>query len=248
MSFFKKFAIAFVLTIVLFGGGQSHFLSFLPGLSANGQSTNSDTIFELAINKVKPGQLEAFQSARKTFIDEMKKDKGVGPQGSFQSFFTIPGKLESPIHVRLSEWDSLEAFERANKNLMSAPAFKKYSETFDQLAYLQMKPQDGEEFDIEEILKEKQAVEFAVRTLKPEFVEVFPEKRAAFFDRVDEQKGYVLDREFLALEGDERVLIVAWDSPEDFQNGFQNLSQGPEMMDFLSTLDVQTYQATQKVE
>jgi len=248
MSFFKKFAIAFVLTIVLFGGGQSHFPYFIPALSTNGESTSSDTIFELAINKVKPEQLEAFQSARETFIDEMKKEPGVGPQATFQSFFTIPGKLESPIYVRLSEWDSIEAFERANQNLMSAPVFNKYSDTFDRLAYLKMKPEDGEEFDIEEILKEKGAVEFAVRTVKPEFMEVFPQKRAAFFDRVDEQKGYLLDREFLALEGDERVLIVAWDSQEDFQNGFQNLSQGPEMMDFLSTLDVQTYQATQKVE
>lgn len=249
MSFFKNFVIGFVLTVVVFGCGES-----LVSPPTNGDQTSSDIIFELAINQVKPGQVEAFESAREAFMVEMNKEEGVGPQGTFQSFFSIPGKPEPPIYVRISEWDSIEAFEPANKNLMSGPVFNEYAETFDRLAYLQMKPEDGKEFDLGEIIKEGGAFEFAVRTVKPEFVEVFPERRAAFFDRVEDQTGYLLNREFLALKGEgegeeqKRVLIVAWDSPEDFQNGFKNLSEGPEMMDFLSTLDVQTYQATQKLE
>jgi heme-degrading monooxygenase HmoA len=248
MSFFKKFAIAFLLTVVLFGGGQSHFLSFVPGLSANGQSTTNDTIFELAINKAKPEQPEEFKSTREAFVAEMVKEEGVGANPTFLSFFTLSGELDSEVYIGLTEWASMEAIKQAAQNLGPAPVFKNYAATFDSLAYVRMKPEDGKPFDIDDILKEGQVVEFAVRTVKPEFVDDFPQRREAFFDRVAEQEGYVLDREFVAVEGDERVVIIAWDSQEDFQNALQNLTQQPEMEQFFSILDVQTYQASQKVE
>ncbi len=248
MSFFKKFVAAFVLTIVLFGGGQSHFFSFLPGLSANGQSTNSDTIFELAINQAKPEQAEEFKSTREAFVAEMLKEEGLGPNPTFLSFFTLSGELESEVYVGLTEWASMDAIQQAAQNLGSDPVFKNYAATFDPLAYVRMKPEDGKPFDINDILKEGQVVEFAVRTVKPEFVDDFPERREAFFDRVAEEKGYILDREFVAVEGDERVVIIAWDSPENFQNALQNLTQKPEMEQFFSILDVQTYQASQRIE
>jgi heme-degrading monooxygenase HmoA len=248
MSFFKKFAIAFLLTIVLFGGGQSHFFSFFPGLSANGQSTSSDTIFELAINKVKPGQLDFFKFSRETFVAKMLKEKGVGPNPTFLSFFTLSGELDTEVYIGLTEWDSQEAINQAAQNLGPTRVFKNYAKTFDQLAYVRMKPEDGQPFDINQIVKKGQVVEFAVRTVKPEFVDDFPERRKAFFDIVAEQKGYVLDREFVAVEGDELVVIIAWDSLEDFQNALQNLTQKPEMQEFFSILDVTAYQASQKVE
>jgi hypothetical protein len=49
------------------------------------------------------------------------------------------------------------------------------------------------------------------------------------------------------VEGDKRAVIIVWDSMEHFQNALQTLSQCQEMMDFMSIVVVDAYQATQKV-
>ncbi len=208
---------------------------------------NSETIFELAMNKVKPGQLEAFKSAREAFILEMKKEEGIGPDGTFQSFFTMPGELDSEVYVGITEWTSMQAFQQACQNLMPTPAFGNYFATFDQLAYLQLKPQDGGEFNINDLLKEGQVIEFAVRYPRSEAAEQFPQKRADLFQRIAQQEGYLFDREFVSIQGDKQVVIIVWDSQENFQKALQTLSQCQEMMDLMSIVVVDAYQATQKV-
>jgi hypothetical protein len=211
--------------------------------------TDKDNIFELVINEVKPGQIGQFNLTREAFISQLEKQEGFEDGATFESFFVLPpDELTSPVSVRLTEWDSMDAYEEANKKLTRSGAFKRYSRTFNELSNVQIQPEDGEKFDIDDIIKNGQAVEFAVRTAKPKFVDVFPERRKAFFDIVAEQKGYVLDEEFVAVEGDEQVAIIAWDSPQDFQNQLGSVTQTQELQDFFSVLNAQAYQATTKVQ
>ncbi len=247
MSFLKKLPVVLVLTVIL-SLCQSFFSSSISALSTNEASTSSDTIFELAINKAKPGQLEEFQSARAAFISKLKKEQGAGPNATFLSFFSTTDELDSEVYIGLGEWASIEAIQQATQDLGPGPLFKNYDDTFNQLAYVRMKPENGKPFDINDIFKKGEVVEFAAIAVKPQFVDAFEQRRTDFFDLVAQQEGYVLDREFLAVEGDLRVAIVAWDSLEDFQNALQNLSQTSEMQDFFSIVNVQTYQASQKIE
>lgn len=208
---------------------------------------SSDTIYELAINQVKPGRLADFKTARAAFITAMKKVDGVGPDAAFQSFFTMPGENVSEVFAGVTEWDSAEAFANAAAQLMPTDAFQNYVQTFDQLAYLQLRPEDGEAFDLDQITGDDLVVEFAARTVKPGQEHLFAAKRKGFFDAVAAQPGYLFDREFVALDGAVKAVVIAWASQADFQNALGTLSQMAEMADFFSILDVQAYQATQQV-
>jgi hypothetical protein len=48
---------------------------------------------------------------------------------------------------------------------MPTPPFGNYFATFEQLAYVQLKPEDGGEFNIDDLVKEGQVVEFPSDTL-----------------------------------------------------------------------------------
>lgn len=171
---------------------------------------SDDPIYEVAINQVKPGRLTDFTEARAAFITKMKTADGVGPDAAFQSFFTMPGENESEVFVSVTEWNPAGDFANAADQLAPAEAFQIYTETFDQLAYLQVRPEDGEPSELQQLL-DCGAVEFAVRTIKPEQACLFVEKRKAFFDAVAAQPGYLFDRELLSLDDDSQVLVVAWE-------------------------------------
>lgn len=204
------------------------------------------TIYELAINKVKPGRLADFATARAAFIAEMKKVEGVGPDAAFQSFFTMPGENETEIFVGITEWNSSEDFAAAAAQLMPTAAFQNYFDTFEQLAYLQLRSEDGRPFDLQQIMGEGLVVEFAARTVKPGQEGLFAARRQAFFAAVAAQPGYLFDREFVAPDSGVKAVIIAWASQADFQNALGSLSQMQEMGDFFSILDVHAYQATQQ--
>lgn len=208
---------------------------------------STQTIYELAINQVKPGCLADFKVARAAFITEMKKTQGVGPDAAYQSFFTMPGENESEVFVGVTEWNSAEDFANAAVQLAPTAAFQNYFQTFEQLAYLQLRLADGEPFDLAHITGNGHTVEFAARTVKPGQEHLFAAKRKAFFDVIAAQPGYLFDREFVAIDSDVKAVIIAWESQADFQNALGTLSQMAEMGDFFSILDVQAYQATQQV-
>lgn len=236
------------LTAVVFTAGiaLASLGTFSPAIAQ--QEGNMNTVYELAINKVKEGKFAEFKDARATFITEMKKVEGAGIDGAFQSFFTMPGQNDTEVFIGITEWASMQDFGKAAEELMPTDAFKNYFQTFDQLAYVLLTPEDGKPFDVQTILKDGQVVEFAVRSVKEGQEGVFADKRKAFFDKVAEQKGYLFDREFVTVDGKARAVIIAWESMESFQQALGALSQLPEMGEFFSVLDVQAYQVGQLVQ
>ena len=216
---------------------------------ATNQKDAADTIYELAMNKVKEGKSADFQAARADFIVEMKKEAGCGIDGAWRSFFTTAKDINpEDVTVGMTKWESMGAFGKAGEHLMPLDVTKNYFETFDLLVYLQLQPEDGKDFDVNSLLKDGQVVEFAVRKTKDDKKDVFAEKRKAFFDKLAENTGYVFDREFVAVDGSVRTVIIVWESMEDFQNAAGKIFQLPEYEDFVSIVDVQAYQATQFVK
>jgi heme-degrading monooxygenase HmoA len=73
----------------------------------------------------------------------------------------------------------------------------------------------------------------------------FDSLRQGFFDQVAAQPGYIMDKEFIDLQSGANVVLIAWESLEDFQAALGVLSQQPAMGAFFEILDVQAYQALQ---
>jgi len=218
-------------------------------IDTNKQAQKIATIYELAINKVKKGRSDDFKNAREKFITEMKKEEGVGVDGAWQSFFTTAPDIDAKdVLVGMTKWDSMGAFGKAAEHLMPMQVTKNYFDTFDSLVYLQLQPENGKSFDLNSLLKDGQVVEFAVRITKEAKKDVFAEKRKTFFDILAGYKGFVFDREFVAVDGSVRAVIIVWESLEDFKTAGKTIFQLPEYKDFVSIVDVKAYQAAQVVK
>ena len=212
-----------------------------------------NSIFELAINKHKAGQGEAFLDTRAKFVEILKKEKATLNDGKWKPFFTVDPNLKvEEVLVGITEWSSLQDFgEAAGRLLPQAPA-KNYFATFDPLAYLAMEPIDGKPFDINGIQKAGQVVEFAVRKAKTE--DAFTTKRDAFFSTLPNYDGFLFDREFKVYQFDEsfqvsqpkdlQVVVIVWESVEKFQAAANPIFASQEYSDFASSIEVQTYFAT----
>jgi len=110
-------------------------------------------------------------------------------------------------------------------------------------AFVQAAPADGQPFILEDYINRPgQVLEVAVRTPKPGEEDNFDAARAGFFGRVAEQPGYIFDREFLTADG-QRVVMIGWESQEQFMTALGALSQMPEMGAFFGIIDAQAYQA-----
>jgi len=207
-----------------------------------------EAIYELAINKVKEGKTEDFKNARTNFLVEMKKEDGCGIDGAWRSFFTTDPEIKAKdVLVGMTKWESIDAFNKAVENLMPMQVTKNYFGTFDQLNYLQLKTEDGKSFDLNQLFKDGQVVEFAVRETKEGKEGVFAEKRKTFFDKLATYDGYIFDREFVVVNRSTHGVIICWESIEAFQKAAETVFQLPEYIDFTSIVDIKAYQAT-KVE
>lgn len=204
------------------------------------------TILELAINRQKAGMAKEFSATRARFVKVLQEEPTVTGDGKWRSFFTVDeGVNPEDVLVGITEWASMEAFGEAADRLLPLEAAAQYFATFDILAYLQIQPEDGGDFDLRLLSGPDQIVEFAVRAIKPGQGDEFVARRTALFDRLATYDGYRFDREFVVV-GDEttRAVIIVWESAEAFDKAAETVFALPEYGEFMAINDVQTYQAT----
>lgn len=203
---------------------------------------------EIAIRQVKLGHEEAFVQARGEFIRTLKAQKGVERDWEFQSFFTMPIPDETDVFVGMTRYASVEDLGRIGEALLGSEEAKRFFGTFDMKAFVMVQTADGEPFRLEDVINRPgQVLEVAVRRPKQGMEEQFAPRREAFFSQVAAQPGYITDREFIDLQSGANVVLIAWDSLTDFQNGLGIVSAAPEMAAFFDILDVQAYQAVRSV-
>lgn len=202
------------------------------------------TPLEIAIRHVKAGQEDAFVAARADFIGLLKMQAGVERDWEFQSFFTMPTPDERDVFVGMTRYDSLETIGRIGEKLMGSQQAQAFFSTFDMKAFVLVTPADGRPFRLEDVIQHaRQVLEVAVRRPKAGSEDKFEALRTAFFGKVAEQPGYIMDREFVDLQSGTNVVLIAWESQAAFQNALGVLQTQPEMGAFFGAIDVQAYQA-----
>ncbi|MEY8841424.1 hypothetical protein AB9K41_20535, partial [Cribrihabitans sp. XS_ASV171] len=155
--------------------------------------------------------------------------------------FPEPGPL--PVYVGLTRWSSIEHFNTAAEAMMTMPEVQSFFEKVNLQAFVQVATADGQPFFLEDYINAPgQVLEVAVRRPKAGEEDNFDAARAGFFGRVAEQPGYIFDREFVTADG-QRVVMIGWESQEQFMAALGALSQMPEMGAFFGIIDASAYQA-----
>lgn len=223
------------------------FASALAAFSFSAQAEDvqmTDTVYEIAIQEVKPGMEEAWAERRAAFLEELDGREGNEKDWTFPAFFTLPEPGPNPVYVGVTRWSQLADFKAAADDLLPTDTASAFFETVNLQAFVQVKPLDGDEFVLEDLINTPgQVLEVAVRRPMEGKRAEFDAGRDAFFGRVAEQPGYIFDREFVTADGWQAVLI-GWDSVEDFQAALGVVSQGPEMQAFFGVAEIMAYQAT----
>ncbi len=204
----------------------------------------TDTIYEIAIQEVKPGMADAWAERRSAFLAELDGRTGNEQDWTFPAFFTFPEPGPNPVYVGVTRWSQLADFAAAAEALMPTDTASSFFETVNMQAFVQVRPLDGAPFVLEDLMNTPgQVLEVAVRRPLDGQRAAFDAGRDAFFGHVAAQPGYIFDREFITADGWQAVLI-GWESTDAFQAALGVVSQGPEMQQFFSTAEIMAYQAT----
>jgi hypothetical protein len=215
----------------------------VPAIASAQESTMTGPIYEIAIQEVKNGDVAEWTAARAPLLQGLAQTKGVEEDWTLKAFFTFPEPGPLPVYVGLTRWSSIDDFKAAASAMMTMPQVQEFFGKVNMQAFVQVATADGKPFLLEDYVnKPGQVLEVAVRTPKPGREENFEGARAGFFGKVAEQPGYIFDREFLTADG-QRVVMIGWESQEQFMAALGKLSKMPEMGAFFGIIDASAYQA-----
>lgn len=207
------------------------------------EATLTGPVYEIAIQEIRNGDVADWTAARAPLLEGLAQTPGVEEDWTLRAFFTFPEPGPLPVYVGLTRWSSIDDFNTASQAMMTMPVVQSFFEKVNMQAFVQVAPADGQPFILEDYINRPgQVLEVAVRTPKAGHEGDFDAARAAFFGRVAEQPGYIFDREFVTADG-QRVVMIGWDSQEQFMAALGALSQMPEMGAFFGIIDASAYQA-----
>ncbi len=184
--------------------------------------------FQLSFLRVEPDQLADFAQARAAYLEKRKEYHR--QTRLYASFFSFPKRKSRDVFIELTEWGTPEALEKAEREQGQWKETQAYTSTFQLLETHRMQPEEGSSFDAEKLLKAEQAVEFAIRRIKPSKRKIYPERRARFMQHIVSKKGYVFDQEFVSLDKDQNILLFAWDSRDSFERAGKQVRRSPRVM------------------
>ena len=218
-------------------------LALTAGASFAQETKMTGPVYEIAIQEVKNGDVADWTAARAPLLEGLEQTPGVEEDWTLNAFFTFPEPGPLPVYVGLTRWSSIEDFAAASSAMMGMPVVQSFFEKVNMQAFVQVAPADGQPFILEDHINTPgQVLEVAVRAPKPGEEGNFDAARAGFFGKVAEQPGYIFDREFVTPDG-AKVVMIGWDSQEQFMTALGALSQMPEMGAFFGIIDPSAYQA-----
>lgn len=218
-------------------------LALAAGATLAQEATLTGPVYEIAIQEIRNGDVAEWAAARAPLLEGQSQTKGVEEDWTLKAFFTFPEPGPLPVYVGLTRWSSIDDFNAASSAMMSMPQVQEFFGKVNMQAFVQVSPADGKPFILEDhINKTGQVLEVAVRTPKAGQEGNFDAARAGFFGKVAEQPGYIFDREFVTADG-KKVVMIGWESQEQFMAALGALSQMPEMGAFFGIIDASAYQA-----
>lgn len=216
------------------------------------QTDMTNNIYELAINKAKPGQYSHFLDTRAKFVEVLGKEDNTLNEGKWKPFFTVGDMNLEDVLIGMTHWNAMQGFGESASKLMPQQVAKDYFSSFDPLAYVLLETADGQPFDMETIKKEGSVVEFAIRSGKT--ADAFGPAREAFFKSLGHYEGYQFAREFKVYQLDEnsmpqfqegtQAVVIVWENAAAFQAAAGPIFASPEYADFAKNLEVSAYFAS----
>lgn len=214
-------------------------------------TVENQTFFQLNFLRIKGEDLDVFKTTRKRY---MEKREGITDSRVmfYQSFFSFPKRNARGAFIELIEWRSIEESEAINQALAEADETSEYHKTFTLEATFRMYPEEKDSFDMEKLLHNKQAIEFAVRQIKPSKRKVYPRWRKVFLDNITTKRGYEFDAEFVSIDEDINILLFGWDSVESFEQAGKEVRRSPivllKLMKYFSLIRSRVFQVGKLVE
>ena len=222
-------------------------------ISKNQNQEKMTSVYEIAINQAKGGNVRNFLDTRAKFVEVLGKEPATLNEGKWSPFFAVDQSLKlDEILIGMTHWNSMQGFGETAMKLLPQDVTKNYFASFNPLAYGLLETVDGKSFDMESIKKEGNVIEFAIR--KGKTADAFGEKREVFFKSLNHYDGYKFAREFKFYELDAagapklaentQAVIIVWENAEKFQKAATPIFSSKEYADFSDLIEVKSYFAT----
>lgn len=215
------------------------------------KDSKSTTYFELVFLKVADENLSTFKIARQAYIGQRAK-LTTSPSRLYTSFYSFPKRKAQGMFMELIEWDSEAQADSVKHQLAAIDDFQAYRQSFEVQHSFRMKTEDGAAFDMQALLNQEMAIEFAVRQIKPSKRDIYPQRRKQFLDHIISKDGYVFDREFVCIDEDLNILLFAWNSRANFKKAGKQVKRSPtvmmKLMRYFSLVRSRAFQVGQLVE
>jgi hypothetical protein len=215
------------------------------------EKSHQQVFYQLNFLKVKEEHLSVFKTSRKLYLSK-RREVSSNPINLYQSFFSFPQKKAKGVFIELIEWNSEEEAENVRAYLMELEETKRYFQTFVLEHQFNMQMEDGSYFNLKELLHKNQAIEFAVRQIKPSKRKVYPKWRKIFLDNIISKKGYEFDAEFVAMEEDLNILLFGWNSVASFERAGKEVRRSPlvllKLMKYFSLIRSKVFQVGKMIK
>jgi len=172
------------------------------------KQTKQENVLELAMNQVKTNGSVEFEAKRTAFLDLLKKQNGVVKDKRFDMFFNYATGAavtkEAPIVIGMTQYKSLETFNKIAGKLLPSTEAAQYFKTFDQIVFTVLKPSKScEEVNLASMCsKDGQILEIAVRDVSGyKDMADYETKRDAFLKLLSKQAGFVKEYQWVSADG-----------------------------------------------
>lgn len=199
-------------------------------MNISNELDSTKSVYQLTYLKIHEGKEAEFEKAREEVTTLKSNQKGVAYYELFESFFSFPKKKSKRVFMELIEWESLAALEDASEKFQGLSGMERDKDLFESVSTYRMRPEGNKIIDLNEMIKEGYAVEFAARQIKASKREEYPERRERFMKFIKEQEGFAFDQEFKSIDDDVDILVFGWKSVEDFENAGKKVKRSISQM------------------
>ena len=175
--------------------------------AADAAPAASGPVVEIAIRRLGATQdLTAFASVRDAFVAQLRAQPGVTADREFQSFFDfgVNGPPAPPVFIGMTQYASLDAFQRAGAALGSSPQAMAFFRTFTPATFTVLRPLNpGNVVDLSQIANQPgQVLEVAVRDLSTYAnfdAAAYASARDAFIALLVSQSGVIAEYQWVSV-------------------------------------------------
>lgn len=203
----------------------------------------SEPVTEIAIRKVKEGELDAFKGTRQNFITVLKEQDGVLADREFESFYALPEPDERPVYIGMTDYATGKTVGKVQGNMGVISKFLKFKKTMDLKAYVFVQQTEGLNFTLKTLASEDgQILEIGVRKVKAGQEAAFNSYRKEFVELLSSYEGVLESYEFKVVGGKDidglSVGMTVYESKEAFMKLAGPIMEQEVTQKYFGTFDI----------